>query len=353
MTYAFGPLSVLVVEDSGSARTLLAGSLTNLGVGTVRTVSSASAAIEYLKNTRSIDGRRALNPGVDVLISECEMEPVDGLMLLRWVRQHRLSPNRFMRTSLMSGAMEWGRVEQGRKLGADAMFAKPFTMNKLENHLNGLIRNNRPYIHTEVYFGPDRRRQDQAANLSERRDDDISYEILGQGARPSTGWFQLPNYLEMIATGTARGDIPFHDLAEAHARLEPYSQDFSDWVMGDMALLSREFEMSRQKEGMGKTIGERDMRLFAVRRLATNLSRQGMVLDYPLIARIADSLLGVMDYAGLDRGRFERAVRAHIKAMETAAACKIGLPSSLEGKAILGEIRRATGLARDENRMVR
>ena len=333
--YDFSRLSVLIAEDSGPARTLLAGALGDLGVGHVRSVSSAGAAIEYLKNTRPKDDRWAHNHPVDILITDFEMEPVDGLTLLKWVRCHADSPNRFMRISLMSGSVSWERVTQGRNAGANALFAKPFTLKGLRDHLNGLIRSERPFVHVKSYFGPDRRRDKADAVLSERRGPDMRSEVLGEGLRPYFGWFALPNYLERIATGTDRGDINYFDLADAHARLKPFSQDYGDWVLDDLVTVRRAFDLMREAPA------ERDMRLNDMRRTVDRIARQSPALGYPLMMQVARSLAGILNFSGMDYGRFEKTVRVHLKVMDTIAASKLQTDAGEAGRAVLAQLGQA------------
>ena len=331
--YDFGRLSVLIVDDSGPSRTLLARALGDLGIGVVRTVASGAAAIEYLKNTRTKADQWANNHPVDILVASFDMDPVDGLTLLRWVRNHAASPNRFMRVSLTSGAMSWERVSSGRTGGASALFAKPFTIKGLGNHISGLIRTERPFVHLKSYFGPDRRREDPDAVLSERRDNSIRDQVLGQGKHPHIGWFELPNYLEMIATGTDRGDINYFDLAAAHELLLPFSEDFGDWVWPDLIRLQREFDMSCN------VAGEREYRQSNVRNIAGHIIRQASALDYPLMAHAAQSLIGVLNYSGAQRGQQEKLARLHFKAMENIASNKLDMNAGASSDAVVQQLR--------------
>ena len=99
--YNFRKVSVLIAEDGEYVRSMLSSTLKNMGVGNVVTLEDGGAAIDYL--TEGNKGGLGASSPVDVIIADWEMEPVDGLMLLRWVRRHADSPNRFIPFGDQSG----------------------------------------------------------------------------------------------------------------------------------------------------------------------------------------------------------------------------------------------------------
>jgi len=273
---------VLVADDSASSRTLLATTLNDIGVGTVHTVPNGVAAIDHLR--RSGGGESSAKPPmVDLLITEWDMDPVGGMMLIHWLRRHRSSPDRFTRTMIMSGDMDTEKVERARNAGVNAVFAKPFTINGLRKHVVNVLSANPPYFKTTGYFGPDRRRHGSEIVLDERRQVRKPYgEVLDHGPSPEVGCFDLPHYLSEMARG--RGPVDYTERDWAHEVLAPHSEDYADWVQGDVEVLRLAFRLADQNPDLRA----RNMGLMA--KLVFRLEREGVLLGYPLISAFALTL---------------------------------------------------------------
>lgn len=161
-------LSVMVVEDSQFIRSLIVNSLRVLGVGTVKSVDHGGQAIEVLKLVKE-NPMKAGMMSVDIIISDWEMSPVNGLMLLRWIRRHKESPDRFVPFIMLTGYSEPGRVQEARDMGVNEFMSKPFTVNALADKIFSVINYPRQFVHTSSYFGPDRRRQAIPIDGEDRR----------------------------------------------------------------------------------------------------------------------------------------------------------------------------------------
>lgn len=166
--YNFERLTVLVVEDSLFIRSLLITGLRTLGVGNVVALDHGGEAIELLKMI-AIDPMIAGVQTVDIIISNWQMSPVDGMMLLRWVRRHKESPDRFVPFVLMTAYSEPARVAEARDLGVTEFLAKPFSLRAVSERLVSIIEKQRQFVHTKTYFGPDRRRRNAPVSFEDRR----------------------------------------------------------------------------------------------------------------------------------------------------------------------------------------
>ncbi|VAW05308.1 chemotaxis protein CheYIII [hydrothermal vent metagenome] len=151
-------VSILVVEDSQFIRSLIVNSLRVMGVGSIQSVDDGAQAIEFIKLVDS-DPMKAGMMMIDIIISDWEMSPVDGMMLLRWIRRHKDSPDRFVPFMMLTGYSEPKRVHDARAMGVNEFMSKPFTVNALAGKLFSVINKPRQFVHTASYFGPDRRRQ--------------------------------------------------------------------------------------------------------------------------------------------------------------------------------------------------
>jgi len=276
--------SVLVADDSASSRMLLATTLHDIGVGIVNTVPNGVAAMEHLRHsaTSSMTGQ---TPPVDLLITEWDMEPVGGMMLINWLRRHMDSPDRFTRTMLMSGELDAEKVERARNAGVNAVFAKPFSVNSLRKHITTVMFNNPPFFKSHAYFGPDRRRHAPEIVLEERRRVQKPYsEVLGSGQDPNVGCFDLPHYMSDVALGRTRERINYAERHWAHQTLQPHSEDYVDWVRGDVDVLRLAFRLADENPEMRT----RNMSLMG--NLIHRLEREGALLGYPLISAFSHTL---------------------------------------------------------------
>jgi two-component system chemotaxis response regulator CheY len=148
MPYDFSKLNVLVVEDSAAMLEVVVNSLKYLGVGQVFQAKNGEAGYQQFIKKRP-----------DIVITDWEMDPVDGLELVRWIRRDSLSPKRTVPVIIMTGYAASPRVGQARDQGATEFLVKPFTASELARRLAYVIDNPRDFVETAEFFGPDRRRR--------------------------------------------------------------------------------------------------------------------------------------------------------------------------------------------------
>jgi CheY-like chemotaxis protein len=158
----------LVVEDSTFIRSLVISCLNALGVSQIKVASHGGEAIEWLKLMKT-DPMKAGILSIDLIISDWDMTPVDGMMLLRWVRRHQDSPNRFLPFVMLTSHSDLKNVQAARDMGAHEIMSKPFSVKALAQKIGGIVESNRQFVHTKDYFGPDRRRRTEGHGGPDRR----------------------------------------------------------------------------------------------------------------------------------------------------------------------------------------
>lgn len=109
----------------------------------------------------------------DVVLTDWEMEPVDGLELVQWIRRNGNSPKRNVPIIMMTGYAASPRVAGARDKGITEFLVKPFTANELARRLAYVVDSPRDFVETEIFYGPDRRRRrTQDYQGPERRKED-------------------------------------------------------------------------------------------------------------------------------------------------------------------------------------
>lgn len=108
--------------------------------------------------------------GHDLLIVDRHLGRDDGLDLVRRVRRDPVSPAPFTPVLMLTGSGEMHTVAAARDAGVNEFLVKPFSVTALHERLNVITHRPRPFVSTESYMGPDRRRRaDPAYAGPERR----------------------------------------------------------------------------------------------------------------------------------------------------------------------------------------
>lgn len=164
MGFKFEKLSMLVVEDTQPMQKLLVSVLEALGIKNVQTAINGQDAF-----------RSFCRSNHDIILTDWQMDPIDGIELTRMIRNHQLSPNKLVPIVLITGYSAWPRVEEARDAGVTEFLVKPFTAHDLARRIAHVINKPRDFIESQDFFGPDRRRrspEDSGYTGAQRREED-------------------------------------------------------------------------------------------------------------------------------------------------------------------------------------
>lgn len=145
--YDISRLRVLVVDDSGSMRQLVYVMLRQLGVRTVSKAESGEAAQDMLRAGM-----------FDVMILDWVMPGMSGLELTRAIRREIPGIDRFLPIIMLTGRTAVTDVMKARDAGVSEFISKPASVQSLYTRIVSVIENPRPFISTDTFAGPDRRR---------------------------------------------------------------------------------------------------------------------------------------------------------------------------------------------------
>jgi DNA-binding response OmpR family regulator len=178
--------------------------------------------VDYFKTLKS-NPHMAVSLGLDIVISDLIMSPIDGLLLLRWIRTAKESPDLFVPFVMLSGAAD--NVNQARELGSTEFLAKPFSAQSVYKRILEVIDYPRQFVTTTHYFGPDRRRRESGSrdeDLRQTTDDDVTIvysadKVVKPKVDSDVWYFRLPNRLKEKAGSVAGepGVMPTKLLEEA------------------------------------------------------------------------------------------------------------------------------------------
>ncbi len=159
-TEALSKLRIAVADDNAAMRGIVRAVLASLGCDKVHEAADAKAALSMLQSEQ-----------IDILILDWKMQPMDGLELVRLIRDPERSPNPFLPVIMLTAYGEPSKVREARDAGVTEFMVKPFCAEALYRRLAVIVNRPRPFVRTKAFFGPDRRRLEADFNGPERRDD--------------------------------------------------------------------------------------------------------------------------------------------------------------------------------------
>jgi two-component system, chemotaxis family, chemotaxis protein CheY len=141
-------LKILLVDDNHYMRVLLAEILRAIGVKDIYEANDGAEGLQMMRDNN-----------IDVVMTDLSMQPLDGIDFVRLLRNSPDSPNQLAPVIMITGHSTYARVNEAREAGVNEFLAKPLTARGVIERLHQVVDNPRPFVRTEDYFGPDRRRR--------------------------------------------------------------------------------------------------------------------------------------------------------------------------------------------------
>ena len=290
-TYDLARLNVLVVDDSSFLRTLLSRVLRTLDIRQLEVAEDGAEAIQILKN---LNHPNSSMRQVDVVISDWIMSPVDGAMLLKWIRTHRESPDPFITFIMMSALSEPEKVKEARDLGANEFLAKPFSIDTIAKKITSVVERRRNFVASQDYFGPDRRRNQLNIDFDNRRTATRENIKVIHGGKIKTTFedpikaYYINNPVDLRAKVGGSDKDPGHvstkSMNEASVELEHMAADYADWVKVSIGKMFSEYQAVKDgAKNVWRHFG-------VINTIAHDLRGQGETFGYPLITIFGKSL---------------------------------------------------------------
>ncbi len=146
--YRFDRLKILVVDDNAHMRKLVTTILQAFGVVQIYEADNGQRAWTVVRES---------NP--DVIIADWVMDGMSGIEMVQMLRSNPQSPNPFVPVIMLTGHTSLDHVMQARDAGVNEFIAKPVSVKTMMSRLVSVIESPRPFVRTQGYFGPCRRRR--------------------------------------------------------------------------------------------------------------------------------------------------------------------------------------------------
>lgn len=166
-TYRFDKLKMLVVDDNQHMRKLVSTIMQAFGTLQISEAPNGERALEILRD---------FNP--DVIILDWQMDGMTGIDFAKTLRTSKTTPNPFVPIIMLTGHTHIDHVRAARDAGINEFLAKPVSAKGIMTRLVSVIEHPRPFVRTNSYFGPCRRRRaSDTYNGPERRAGVVSTDM--------------------------------------------------------------------------------------------------------------------------------------------------------------------------------
>ncbi|MHA1598212.1 MAG: response regulator [Alphaproteobacteria bacterium] len=153
-----GKVSILIVEDNLHFRTLIRTILQALGFENIEEARDGAEALEVLSSFEA-----------DLAIIDWKMDGVDGLECVRRIRTEPDEATKFLPIIMVTGYTGDSLAKQAMDVGVNDFLGKPVSAKSLMSRIISVLGDARPFIQSDNFFGPDRRRDGVEYEGGERR----------------------------------------------------------------------------------------------------------------------------------------------------------------------------------------
>jgi two-component system, chemotaxis family, chemotaxis protein CheY len=139
-------IHALIADQDRYLRELLRGSLRELGLPleNIRQCGSGADALEYLRIRQA-----------DFLIAGQQMQPIDGLALIRVLRDPTRTPAPGIPIIFCSAGVDLALLDTLYAAGVNEILVTPFNAQAINSRVTSVLERPRPIVRTATYVGPD------------------------------------------------------------------------------------------------------------------------------------------------------------------------------------------------------
>lgn len=208
MTLKLKNLHILIVEDIGPVRDLMAMVLKEQGIGTISQASEGESAYEIFCRLRP-----------DIIITDWLMPGMDGLELIQKIRTNPNSPDKTVPIIIMTGFSSPPKISKARDMGVTEFLVKPFSAGDVSKRIMNIIKQPRDFIVTPDFIGPDRRRKKSNGNVPEGGDK--------RGAPETAKHIDVIKANHVLQAKVGFGEMAKEDLLRSQSILEKNNMNFT------------------------------------------------------------------------------------------------------------------------------
>ena len=142
-------VSTLILDDNAHMRGLIRVMLASFGVRRVEEAADCNDAFAIMAAG-----------GIDLAFVDFKLGGIDGLDFCKRIRNGAEGMDVYLPIIMITAYSERSRVLDAINAGVDEFLVKPIRPVDVANRVNAVIERRRPFVRSDGYFGPDRRRRD-------------------------------------------------------------------------------------------------------------------------------------------------------------------------------------------------
>lgn len=146
-SHRFADIRILICDPDYAIGVLVKNVISALGVRHVFIVPDGLSALDLMKREP-----------IDIIITDWDMSPMNGLDLTLHLRKSLDSPNRMIPVIMLTARKTRPDIQRARDAGVTEYMIKPFTSGALIERLQDIAKDPRGFVLSPNYTGPDRRR---------------------------------------------------------------------------------------------------------------------------------------------------------------------------------------------------
>jgi len=147
-------LRFLIIDENSNMRLIVKQILRAFGVK-IELIKEAADGADAFTMLRAFCA--------DIVITSWMMSPIDGVEFTKLLRTSKDSPNPVLPVIMLSGYTEMKFITEARDSGVTEFLAIPISPKSLYLRVAEVIQRPRQFVQTRSFFGPDRRRHDDAS----------------------------------------------------------------------------------------------------------------------------------------------------------------------------------------------
>jgi DNA-binding response OmpR family regulator len=149
MSVSLSRVRFLIVDDNTHAVNLVKAMLRGFGANQLYDAQTIDTAQRRMKITPC-----------DIVILDYMLGEEEGVTFARWLRNDPDSPAPYAPIILLTGHADRQKIMAARDAGVNEFCVKPVTPADLMKRIAWVVDRPRPFMRSQTYFGPDRRRHD-------------------------------------------------------------------------------------------------------------------------------------------------------------------------------------------------
>lgn len=170
----FSKINALIVDSDHYSTGILCQILRGFGLSQCRVVDTIAQAREILSKGN-----------IDLVICEASMPDEQPGEFIRWLRRLPQGPTKYTPIVMLTGYTQMSNVVGARDAGVNSVVRKPVSPKTLFDHIARAAAQERNFVETDHFIGPDRRFKFTGPPEGVgRRDGDLSAEI-GDATEPN------------------------------------------------------------------------------------------------------------------------------------------------------------------------